>query len=147
MRSTGRGKLPACVVTMRSMLCFMASLLMHCSHVAIGLQVDITPCLPELPGGETGPFCQSGKLEPGDTGMGIVKPHSGGGKPAISAGDNVLTPNQSGEPHDAFGDEFGVLDQVRGVTDDPWDEHFPLGQLHPLEDMVFVFVARVGCFK
>src|SRR5262245_6076976 len=45
--------------------------------------------LPELPGGETGPFRQSGELEPGDTGMGIVKAHSGGGKPAIGAGDNV----------------------------------------------------------
>ena len=48
--------------------------------------------------------------------MGIVKPHSGGGKPAIGAGDNVLTPDESGEPHDAFGDEFGVLDQAVRAT-------------------------------
>src|SRR5262249_57568315 len=94
---------------------------------ARGVEVEAEGGVAELPGGETGPFRQSGKLEPGDTGMSIVKPHSGGGKPAIGAGNNVLTPNQSGEPHDAFGDEFGVLDQVRGVTDDPGDEHFPLG--------------------
>ena len=41
----------------------------------------------------------------------------------------------------------GCSTRACGVTDDPGDEHLPLGQLHLLEDMVFVFVAWVGCFK
>ena len=41
----------------------------------------------------------------------------------------------------------GCSTRFCGVTDDPGDEHLPLGQLHLLEDMVFVFVAWVGCFK
>ena len=99
----------------------------HRRHHPLKGLVNHEQALPELPGGETGPLRQSGKLEPGDAGMGIVKPHSGGGKPTIGAGNNVLSPDHSGEPHDAFGDEFWVLHQVGGVTDDPGDEDFPSG--------------------
>src|SRR6266496_5699046 len=79
--------------------------------------------------------------------MGIVEPQGGGGKAAVGSGDDVLAPDDLGEPHDSFGDQFRVLHQVGGVADHSRYEDLPGGQLDPLEDMVFVFVPRVGRFE
>ena len=76
-----------------------------------------------------------------------IETHRGGGKPTISTGNDVLSSNNSGKAHDAFSDEFWMLHQVGRVTDDPGDEDFARGWLHLLEDVVFMFVSRVGRFK
>jgi hypothetical protein len=59
--------------------------------------------VPELLGGEPGALHQGGKLQPRHAGVGVVKPHGGGGKPTISSGDDVLAPHKLGKPHDPFG--------------------------------------------
>ena len=55
-------------------------------------------------------------------------------------------PTSFGEPHDALGDEFRMLDHVGGVADDAGDEHFVLRQLDVFPDPPFVLVARIGAF-
>ena len=95
-------------------------------------------------GGETGAFRQSGKLEPSNAVMGIVKPHSRGRKSTIGASNDILTSDPFGKPHDAFGDQFRVLHQVRGVTDHTGDEDLPLGQPDLLEDQQFPSIASLS---
>ena len=102
---------------------------------------------PESLGGQTGPFRQSGELQPRDAGVRIVETHGGGGKPAIGARDDVFAADEIGVPLDPFGDQLRVLHQVGGVTDDAGDEDLALGQLDVLEDVVFVLVPRVGRFE
>ena len=51
--------------------------------------------------------------------MGIVEPQSGGGKAAIGSRNNVLAPDEPGEAHDTFGDQFRMFDEIGGVADYP----------------------------
>jgi len=44
------------------------------------------------------------------------------GEAAIGAGDYVLLAHRLGEAGDALGDQLGMLDDVRGMGDDPGDE-------------------------
>src|SRR5882724_2769262 len=83
--------------------------------------------LPQLAGRQSGALRQRGKLEPGHAGMGIVEPQGGGGKAAVGSRDDVLATDDLGEPHDPFGDQFGVLHQVGGVTDHARNEDLPVG--------------------
>ena len=41
--------------------------------------------------------------------MGIVEPEGGSGKAAVGAGDDVFAPDELGEPHDPFSDQFRVF--------------------------------------
>ena len=63
---------------------------------------------------------------------------------AVGAGDDVLAADQLGEPHDALGDQLGMLDDVGGVADDAGDQHRALRQLDVLPHLPLVLVARVG---
>ena len=55
-------------------------------------------------------------------------------------------PTSLGEPHDAFGDEFGMLDDVCAVADDAGGQDLAFRQLDVLPDAPFVFVAGIGGF-
>ena len=79
--------------------------------------------------------------------MGVVEPQGRGGKSAIGACDDVLASDESREPNDPFRNQFRMFHEVRGVADHTRDKDFPLGQLYPLEDVVFVFVPRVCRFE
>ena len=50
--------------------------------------------------------------------MSVVEPDAGGGEAAVGAGDDVVAPDDPGEPDDALGDQLRVLDQVGRVADD-----------------------------
>src|SRR5512145_2019640 len=67
--------------------------------------------LPQLAGRQSRALRQRGKLEPGHAGMGIVEPQGRGGKSAVGSRDDALAPDDLGEPHDTFGDQFRVLHQ------------------------------------
>ena len=73
--------------------------------ISVGAMVSLNS-LPQLGGRQTGALCQRGKLEPGHAGIGIVEPQGGGGKPAVGSRDDVLAPDDLGEAHDPFGDQF-----------------------------------------
>ena len=64
------------------------------------------------------------KFRPHDRGMNatVERPLR---KAAISAGDNVLAPDNIGEPHNALGDKLGMLDHVGGVRDHAGNQHLP----------------------
>ena len=99
--------------------------------------------IPQLFGCQPRALCQRGEFEPGHAWMGIVEPQGRGGKTAVGSRDDVIAPDDLGKPHDPFGDQFRVFHQVGGVADHAGDEDLSGGELDPLEDMVFVFMARV----
>ena len=66
-----------------------------------------------LAGGEPGALDQRLKLSPSDLRV------EAAAETAISRGDDPLAADKVGEPQDPLGDEFGVLDDIGGVTDDP----------------------------
>ncbi len=68
------------------------------------------------------------------------------GEAAIGAGEDVLAPDQFGEPHDAFGDQFRMFDHVGGVADDAGNEHFVFWQFCVFPHSPFVLVSRIGAF-
>ena len=53
-------------------------------------------------------------------------------------------PTSRREPHDALGDEFRMLDDIRRVADHARNEHLALRQLDGLPDPPFVLVTRIG---
>jgi hypothetical protein len=63
---------------------------------------------------------------------------------AIGAGNHVLPPHDFGEVEDAVGDDLRVLDDISGVTDDPGNQDFPLGQLDLPPDLPFMLVPDVA---
>ena len=63
---------------------------------------------------------------------------------AVGAGHHVLTANDPGITHQAFGDDFRVLDDVGGMADDAGDDHFALRKFHIFPNTPLVLVARVG---
>src|SRR4029453_3177748 len=81
------------------------------------------------------------------------RPHDGGGnawrkgtlrKAAIGPAHDVLASDDVGEPHDALGHEFGMLDDIGRVADDARDQHLAWRQLDRSPDHPFVLVARIG---
>src|SRR6185312_11900037 len=82
-------------------------------------------------------------LEFSPTDRGMANP---GADTAIGPGQHVLPPDQLGIAHQPLGDEIGMLDEVRVMADDAWDEGRALGQLHRLEHPPFMLVAGVGGF-
>ena len=65
---------------------------------------------------------------------------------AVGAGDDVFLADDFSERDDAIGDQFRVLDEIGGVTDDAGDEDFSGGQFHIAPDFVFMFVTDVAGF-
>ena len=66
---------------------------------------------------------------------------------AIGAGDHVLPAHEIGEADDALGDQFGMLDQHRGVGDDARDQHRVFRELRFLPHFPFVLVPRIGSLE
>src|SRR5262249_18638159 len=81
---------------------------------------------PELTGGQASALRQGRELEPHDARMNVVEPDPGGRESAIRPGDDVLAADDLREADDPLGDQLRVLDQVRGVADDPGNENHPL---------------------
>src|SRR5215475_5321332 len=63
-----------------------------------------------------------------------------GAEPAVGARDDVLGAEQVGVAGDALGDQFRVLDQVRGVCDDTGDKDFAVRQFDVLPHVILVLV-------
>ena len=55
-------------------------------------------------------------------------------------------PTSLAQPHDALGDQFGMLDHIGGVADDAGNEHLALRQLDVFPHLPFMLVARIGAF-
>src|ERR1700674_1747738 len=66
------------------------------------------------------------------------------GEAAIGAGDDVLAPDEPGEPEEAVGHELWMLHDVRAVAYDAWGQYLAFGQLDVFPDSPFVFVAGIG---
>jgi hypothetical protein len=54
-------------------------------------------------------------------------------------------PDEVGKTNDSFRDELGVLDNVRGVADDPRQDQVIVGELDVLPDVPFVLIADAPC--
>ena len=63
---------------------------------------------------------------------------------AIGAGDDILFANQFGETDDAFGDQFGMFDEVGEVVDHAGEKDLALRQFVFLPNLPFMAVTRVG---
>src|SRR5712692_9132820 len=98
---------------------------------------------PKLPGRDARAFRQRGELRPNHVGIdrGLADP---GAVAAITAGDDVLAPDQLGVAGDALGDELRMLDEVRLRLDHTGNQHLAGGQLDPLEQRPLVPMARIG---
>src|SRR5580704_7701810 len=66
---------------------------------------------------------------------------------AIGAGQQVLTPDQAGDPHNALGDQLRMLDHVGRVADHAGNKHPALRQLGVFPHTPLVLVPRVGAFN
>lgn len=87
------------------------------------------------------------ELLPHDTGVhfGLIKRLRG--EPTVRPGHHILPSDQLGEANEPLSNPFGMFDDVTCMRDDAWAEHFPLGQFHPLEQVIFVFMSRVRSFE
>src|SRR3954467_3134728 len=98
---------------------------------------------PELLAGKAGAVDQRFELRPHDLRM-----HAGEighlREAAVRACDHVLAPDEAGQPDDALGDEFGMLDDVGGVTDHAGNQRRILRQLELFPQSPFMLVARIG---
>jgi hypothetical protein len=65
------------------------------------------------------------------------------GEPTVCTGHHILAPDQLGEADEPFSNPFGMLDDVACMRDDARAQHFPFGEFHPLEQVIFVFMSRV----
>ena len=65
-------------------------------------------------------------------------------EPAIGRGDHALAPDQVGKPHDAFGDQFRVLDDIGRVADDAGQDELAVRQLHVLPYAPLVLMAHIA---
>ena len=60
---------------------------------------------------------------------------------------DIPASDQVGEADQPLRDQFAMLDDVTGMRDDAGAQHFPFRYLHALEQVVLVFVARIGCLE
>src|SRR4030088_1187648 len=63
---------------------------------------------------------------------------------AIRARNHVLAPDQASQSNDAFGNQFGMLDDVGCMAYHAGDQHRILGQLEVLPQPPFVFVRGLA---
>jgi hypothetical protein len=68
-------------------------------------------------------------------------------KTAIGAAHDVLAADDFGQPHDALGDQLGMLDDIGGVADHAGDQNFAGRKFHGFPNAPFVGVARIGSFE
>src|SRR4051812_23861513 len=98
---------------------------------------------PKVRAGKAGAFDQRFELRPHDLRM-----HAGKvghlREAAVRACDHVLAPDEAGQPDDALGDEFGMLDDVGGVADHAGNQHRILRQLELFPQSPFMLVPRIG---
>src|SRR5690349_9171047 len=66
------------------------------------------------------------------------------GKAAIGSGNEIFTSDESRQPHDPFGDEFGMFDHIGGMADDARNEQAVRWQLGRFPHPPFMFMARIG---
>ena len=103
---------------MRSVLRFINFSSSTLSPVLALLQINSTA--PAV--AKRAPSASAANLSQATLGWVSLNLQGGGGKPAVGSGDDVLAADDLGEPHDPLGDQFGVLHQVGGVTDDARNE-------------------------
>jgi hypothetical protein len=100
--------------------------------------VLVVPSTPQLTARQGRPLRQRFELGPSDLRM-----HSAA-ETAIGGGDDPLPADEVGEANNPLGDEFGVLDDVGGVADDPWQDQLVVGQFDILPDFPLVLVAHIA---
>ncbi len=64
----------------------------------------------------------------------------------IRTSDDILSANESGEIHEAQSNEFGMLDDIRRVTDYARYQYLALGKLDIAPDFPFVLMAGIARF-
>src|ERR1019366_4336358 len=82
---------------------------------------------PKLPGRNARAFDQAPELGPHDLGLDLrpLTPNQRRGKAAIGTGNYPLAPDDPGQPHDALGDQIGVLDKDACLRNTPGDHPSP----------------------
>src|SRR5215469_9959558 len=96
---------------------------------------------PDAVGGKGRALCEGGQLGPAEFGV------DAGAESAVGTRYDVLGAEPVGVAGDALGDQFRVLDQVRGVRDDAGNQDLAVRQLDVLPQVVLVLVPRVGRFN
>src|SRR6266851_7872641 len=66
---------------------------------------------------------------------------------AVRAGNDVFATDDAGETYNTLRDDLRVFDVVGAGIDQARDEDLPLRQADLLEDLPFMFVARIGGFE
>jgi len=82
---------------------------------------NFMPLLPEVTGREARPFGERGEFCPNYRRMHLA----GRGrtrKAAVGAGDHVLPPSHARKAYNPLCNEFGVLNKIGGMGDDPRDQ-------------------------
>src|SRR5215472_8589112 len=102
--------------------------------------------LPEFARRESGAFGETGEFRPHDARIDRRLPDPGA-VAAITAGNDVLTANESRITADALRDQLGVLDEISLRLNHARDQHLSLRQFDILEYCPFMRMARVGCLK
>src|SRR5262249_18030689 len=62
---------------------------------------------------------------------------------AVGSRHHILAANQLGKADQPFSDQFGMLNDIAGMGNDPGAQHLSRGHLHPFEQVVFMFMARI----
>ena len=96
---------------------------------------------PEPPGRQLGALGQRAELRPHHGGV-LPLVHGALGEAAVGARDHPISPDDTGEVHESFGDGFGMLDHRGRVRDHARDQDLVVGQLDVLPDPPLVRVAR-----
>jgi len=64
-------------------------------------------------------------------------------KSAVGAGHDIFAAHEIGETHQPFGDPFRMFNDVASARDNPGANYLAARPFHALEQVVFVFMARV----
>ena len=96
--------------------------------------------------GDARAFDQGFQLRPHDGRMNAARERALR-EAAIGAAHDVLAADDLGEPHDPLGDQFGMLDDIGGVTDHARDQDFSGRELHAFPHPPLMRVTRIGGFE
>src|SRR5499427_10950374 len=97
----------------------------------------VSPLSPELAGGEPCALNQRFELGPGDLRVNAAA------EATVGRRDDPLLADEVGKPDDAVGDEIGMLDDVGGVADDPWQDQLVVRKSDILPHLPLVLVADI----
>src|SRR5579863_542720 len=123
----GRGRLPTCVVRMRSVLSFIIR----------------PPSMPQLRRCQLRSFHERAELSISDLWVYPSRMPDECRKAAIRASHDPLASHDIGELADALRHQFGVFDVVGAGVDHAWDQHLVVRDLGFLPHGPFVCVARI----